>query len=316
MKTRRERRIVIESALRELHAGGMKLRRLKNFRAKHVRYIIRAWQARSLRPSTLSTYISHLRTLCLWLDKPQLVSLIDDYVAAQPDIVRRRTVAQEDRSERGLKVSVREVMQAALALDPRFAAQLALIIAFGLRSEEAWLFRPHLALRSDGSLQVLWGTKGGRPRILPLALAQAHLAVLAWAGTFAQTRSESMIPRGWTVQRWRRRYYRLCAKIGLTRGQRGVTPHSFRHGVLLDLYEWLTGVPAAARGGTLARDNPAADRAAREIVSAVAGHAEIHITSTYLGGLRAGRAQPVDRGSSAQEVQRPLPGPPDMVGDD
>jgi integrase len=314
MKTRRERRIVIESALRDLHAGGMKLKRMKNFRAKHVRYIVRSWHGRALRPATLSTYFSHLRTLCLWLDKPQLVCLIDDFIAGQPNIVRRRTVADMDRSERKAGVSVIEVMQEALALDPRFAAQLALIIAFGLRSEEAWLFRPHLALRSDGTLQVLWGTKGGRARVLPLVLRQAHLAVLAWARSFAQTRSESMIPRGWTVQRWRRRYYRLCAKIGLTRRQRGVTPHAFRYGMLLDLYEWLTGVPAAARGGALAQEDPAADRAAREIVSALAGHAEIHITSTYLGGLRERGSQPGSPDSTAEAVQPSGPTPPPKTG--
>ncbi len=287
MKTRRERRIVIESALRELHASGLKLRRLKNFRAKHVRRILRLWQARGLKTSTLSTYVSHLRTLCGWLDKPQLVALIDELIGREPQLVQRRTVTDTDRSERGANVSVVEVLSRALALDERFAAQLALIIAFGLRSMEAWLFRPHLALRSDGRLQVLWGTKGGRPRLLPLEMTPAHLAVLAWACSFAQTRSESMIPRGWTVQRWRRRYYRYCSRLGLTRRQLGVTPHAFRHGMLLDLYEWLTGVPAAVRGGTLARVDPPADRAARAIVSAVAGHAELHITSAYLGGLKA-----------------------------
>jgi site-specific recombinase XerD len=287
MKTRRERRIVIESALRELHLEGLKLRRLKNFRAKHVRRILAQWQSRPFKTSTRSTYISHLRTLCTWLDKPQLIRLIDDFVAKQPDLVRRRTVADVDRSPRGAGVCIVEVMSRAVALDERFAVQLALMIAFGLRSLEAWLFRPHLALRCDGTVQVLWGTKGGRPRVLPIELSDAHHAVLAWARTFAQTRAESMIPRGWTVQRWRRRYYRLCAKVRLTRRQSGVTPHAFRQGMLLDLYEWLTGLPAPVRGGALAKEDPGADRAAREIISCVAGHAEVHITSAYLGGMRS-----------------------------
>jgi integrase len=289
MKTRRERRIVIESALRDLHSAGLKLRRLKNFRAKHVYHILRSWRGRNLKASTLSTYVSHLRTLCSWIQKPQLVALIDAFIAREPQLVRRRTVADVDRSAHGAGVCSVTILQRAVELDPRFAAQLALIIVFGLRSEEAWLFRPHLALRCDGTVQVLWGTKGGRPRVLPIELSEAHHAVLVWARTFAQTRSESMIPRGWTVQRWRRRYYRLCAKVGLTRRQCGVTPHAFRHGMLLDLYTWLTGVPASVRGGTLAIDDPAADRAARIIVSNVAGHAEVHITSAYLGGMRAHR---------------------------
>lgn len=286
IKTRRERRVVIERALRDLHASGLELRRLKNLRAKHVRQILTDWRARSLKASTLSSYVSHLRTLCGWLQKPQLIELLDDYVAAQPEIVRRRTVSDHDRSERAAGLTVRELLDRAHARDPRYAAQLALIKAFGLRSKEAWLFRPHLAVGQDGRLQVLWGTKGGRPRVLPIALTREHHAVIEWACTFAQTKSESMIPRGWSLKRWRRRYYHLCEQIGLTRKDLGVTPHSLRHGVLLDLYEWLTGVAAPARGGTLAQQDPHADRAARELVSAFAGHAELHISSAYLGGIR------------------------------
>lgn len=286
MKTRRERRVVIERALRDLHASGLELRRLKNLRAKHVRQILKDWRARSLQASTLSSYISHLRTLCAWLEKPQLIVLLDAYVAAEPEIVRRRTVTDVDRSEKAAGLTVREILDRALARDARFAAQLALIGAFALRAKEAWLFRPHLAIAEDGSLQVLWGTKGGRPRLLQITLTREHHAVLDWARTFAQTRSESMIPREWSLKRWRRHFYFLCEQIGLTRRALAVTPHSLRHGVLLDLYEWLTGVPAPARGGTLARDDPHADRAAREIIAAHAGHAERHISSAYLGGVR------------------------------
>lgn len=301
MKTRRERRVVIERALRDLHASGLELRRLKNLRAKHVRQILTDWRARSLKASTLSSYISHLRTLCAWLEKPQLIGLLDDYVAAEPEIVRRRTVSDVDRSEKPAGLTVREILDRARALDERFAAQLALIGAFGLRSKEAWLFRPHLAVAEDGSLQVLWGTKGGRPRVLPITLTREHHAVLEWARSFAQTRSESMIPRDWSLKRWRRHYYGLCEQIGLTRKELAVTPHSLRHGVLLDLYEWLTGVAAPARGGTLAQQDPHADRAARELVAAHAGHSERHIASAYLGGIRSKAIPPTPPAPSASE---------------
>lgn len=286
MKTRRERRVVIERALRDLHAAGLELRRLKNLRAKHVRQILTDWRARSLKTSTLSSYVSHLRTLCAWLEKPQLIELLDEYIAAEPEMVRRRTVTDTDRSELAAGLNIQETLTRARALDERFAAQLALIAAFGLRSQEAWLFRPHLAVASDGGLHVRWGTKGGRPRVLPITLTPEHKALLAWACMFAATRAESMIPRGWSVQQWRRHYYGLCERIGLTRGGLGVTPHSFRHGVLLDLYEWLAGVPASARGGTLAQVDVHADRAARELVALHAGHVERHIASAYLGGVR------------------------------
>lgn len=290
MKTRHERRAVIEKALRDLHEAGFELRRLKNLRAKHVRKLLERWRERALKASTLATYISHLRTLCAWLEKPQLIRLLDDYVAADPSVTRRRTAADRDRSERGAGTDVPHIFARALALDQRFACQLALIAAFGLRSQEAWLFRPHLAEGSHGEVHVSWGTKGGRPRVLPLPINREQKAVLEWAKTFAHRRAESMIPRDWKLQRWRYRYYHLCRRAGLTRRALAVTPHSLRHGVLLDIYEQVTGVAAPARGGALSQDDPAADRAARDLVAEYAGHSRRRVASAYLGPVRAPRA--------------------------
>ncbi len=292
MKTRRERRVVIERALRDLHRrAGLKLHRLKNLRWKHVLRILEEWQARSLQPSTLSGYVSHLRTFCMWLGKPQLVEMIDHHIAGHPTLVRRRTVTDVDRSERAANLDLADVLQRARAREERFAAILALMIVFGLRTLEALLFRPHLALR-DGVIHVPWGTKGGRPRTLQIVLTQQHYAVLEWAQTFARTRADSMIPSGCSVQRYRRRFYDLCRQIGLTR-RAGVTPHAFRHGCHLDFYEWLTGHPASARGGTLAQTDPDADRAARQLVALNAGHADLYVSGAYIGGMRPRKAQPL-----------------------
>ena len=285
-KTERERRTVIEPALEALHASGFKLRSIWNLRGKHVRQIIASWRARGLAASTLSSYVSILRTLCRWLHKRQLLDLIDEIVAAEPQMVRRRTVTDTDRSQQGKGIPVEEILDRALAADDRFACCLALIVAFGLRAAEAWLFRPHLALQPDGGVHIDWGTKGGRPRGLRQPLTDKHRELIVWAQSFAQTKAESMIPRGYTVQRWRRRFYSLCVRIGLTRRGLGVPAHALRHGALLDLYEWLTGHPAPARGGRLAQLDPHLDRAARGIVAAHAGHADVYITSHYLGPMR------------------------------
>lgn len=309
MKTRRERRVVIERSLRDLHRRrGFKLHRLKNLRWKHVLAMLEEWQARSLQPSTLSGYVSHLRTFCGWLGKPQLIAMIDQYIDANPALVRRRTVTDVDRSERAAHLDVRDMLERAKAREERFAAILALMIAFGLRSQEAMLFRPHLALR-DGVIHVLWGTKGGRPRSLQLVLTKQHYAVLEWAQNFARTRSDSMIPTGWSVQRYRRRFYDLCRQIGLTR-RAGVTPHAFRHGCHLDFYEWLTGHPAAARGGTLAQTDAAADRAARQLVALNAGHADVYVSSAYLGGMRPRKEMPMSQAQRACEL--PVPAAPSL----
>lgn len=285
-KTRRERRVVIEAALRGLHEAGFKLRRLRNFREKHLDRIVSRWREEQLLPSTQATYISHLRTLCRWLDKPQLVAWLDRYVSLAPELTRRSTVALTDRSPRGVGVDSPDIIRRALEIDTRFACQLSLIAVFGLRSQEAWLFRPHLAEYIPNQVQVIWGTKGSRPRVIPGPLTSAQRAVLEWAKTFAATPAESMVPRGMSVQQWRGRYYRWCARIGLTRAGLKVTPHSLRHEVLLDIYECLTGVPAPVRGGTLGQSDPPADQAARTHVALVAGHNRPSVSSAYLGSVR------------------------------
>ena len=293
-KTQRDRRIVIERALRDLYARGLEVRRMRNFRGKHVRCVIEEWCRRGHKPSTLATYISHLRTLCRWLKKPELVWLVNEIVAAEPHLTRRHVATTRDRSERGAGANCEEIFSRARALDERFACQLALIVAFALRAQESWLFRPHLAVEG-GVISIRWGTKGGRPRTLPLALTEEQRAVLEWARTLAASRADSMIPPGWRLERWRRRFYRLCARVGLTGKATGATPHSFRHGALLDLYEWLTGRPAPARGGDLARSDPHADQAARKVVAEEAGHGRISVASAYLGPIRSVRSTSAEK---------------------
>ena len=260
-KTKVERRTVLERALRDLVTSGMQLRLIRNLKAKHVLWILDAWRSRGLQASTMATYVSHLRVLCSWLNNPGLVDVIDRYVRSDPSLTWRRLVSNRDRSERGAGIDKDEILRLAATLDERFACQLRLIMTLGLRSQEAWLLRPHLAER-QGHVCVNWGTKGGRPRTLPLTTTEQRVA-LEIARSFARTAGESTIPRGWTVQRWRHRYYWLLRKLGMTRAMLGVTPHSLRHGVLMDHFETLTGVPAPAPGGDLRNRDPFADRAAR-----------------------------------------------------
>ncbi len=281
-KTKVERRIVIERALRDLVESGMELRRVTNLKRKHVYRILDAWRARGVQPSTLATYVSHLRTLCRWLGNPGLVNAINEHVMTDPSMTRRRLVTNCDRSERSAGMTRDEILRLAMRVDERFAAQLRLIMVFGLRSQEAWLLRPHLAEGEGGTVCIRWGSKNGRPRTLPPMTIEQR-AALDVAKTFAGSANESTIPRGWTMQRWRHRYYWLLRKLGLTRAQAGVTPHSLRHGVLLDQYEALTGVPSPARGGDLGKRDPFADRAARDAVAELGGHRRRSIASVYIG---------------------------------
>ena len=289
-KTSRERRIVMTRMLVDLYRGGHKLHHLKNLGKKHVLAILTSWSTRRLAASTMASYVSHLRSFCTWLGKTHMLDVIQRYVDEHPALTRRHTATDHDKSEQGVNVAFVDVQERARAIDEHFACQLALIEAFGLRSREAWLFRPHLAEDGSGRVTVMWGTKGGRSRVLPLPISAKQREVLGWAKRLVQTRCESMVPRSYTLKQWAYRYYRLCRRIGLTRRQLAVTPHSFRHGVLLNLYETLSGRPAPVRDCSGERPDPAVDRAAREVVSETAGHSRTSVVSAYLGGVR--RSEP------------------------
>jgi integrase len=246
----------------------------------------------------MATYVSHLRVFVVWLGKRELLPIIDRYCAEHPGLTQRRTATDRDKSERGAGVDYAEIFRRAVATgDQYFVHQLLLIVAFGLRVREAWQFRPHLAVGEFGRVQVNFGTKGGRPRTLPTPMSPMQRAVLERVQALVSSRHGSMIPPEYgRAEQWARHFYYLCKQIGLTKDQLGITPHSLRHGVLLDLFEAIAGVPAPVRGGSDVPLDTAREQVARQIVSEFAGHSRPQVSSAYLGSRGRKRA-----------VKRPAP---------
>ena len=122
-------------------------------------------------------------------------------------------------------------------------------------------------------------------------MSPVQRAVLERVQALVQTRHGSMIPPGYErAEQWARHFYRRCKQIGLTKDQLGITPHSLRHGVLLDLFEAIAGVPAPVRGGSEVPLDAAQEQVAREIVSEFAGHSRPQVSSAYLGSRGRKRA--------------------------
>ena len=80
-----------------------------------------------------------------WIGKPGMVHPLADYVD-DPARFKRSYAAKEDRSWEGNAVEFKRVVETVAAIDPRVAAQLALLLAFGLRRKEAVMFMPHSAV--------------------------------------------------------------------------------------------------------------------------------------------------------------------------
>src|SRR5262249_38678736 len=131
-KTQRERRVVMKRMLVDLYGGGYKLKHLSNLQRKHVIAIIDSWRAWKQASSTMATYVSQLRTLCLWLEKRYLIVTIDEYCAQNPGLTARATATKRDKSERNATIPVEQILKRARETgDEHFCCQLALICAFG-----------------------------------------------------------------------------------------------------------------------------------------------------------------------------------------
>src|SRR5450759_4940096 len=74
-----------------------------------------------------------------WIGKPGMVHPLADYVD-DPARFKRSYAAQEDRSWEGHQVDFKTIVDSVAGIDPRVAAQLALLLAFGLRRKEGVMF--------------------------------------------------------------------------------------------------------------------------------------------------------------------------------
>ncbi|MEJ1961817.1 MAG: hypothetical protein WDO56_09810 [Gammaproteobacteria bacterium] len=87
--------------------------------------------------------------------------------------------------------------------------------------KQASLLCPHHTTESTDGGWIRWRTRDGKHGLVPAT--PDTQAVVYLARTFAASPDESMVPVAETFGRWRRRFYRHCRRIGLTR-RAGLTP--------------------------------------------------------------------------------------------
>jgi integrase len=278
--TARERRECLIRCVDDLYQAGYHLRDIRNLGGRHVQAIIRAWEARGYSAAVLQKYRSYLATLCRWINKQGMVKDLDQYLA-DPARARRIRVATEDKSWQARGVTPDAKIEAVMAEDRHVGVCLLLQDAFGLRAKEAWRLRPRLADAGE-TLHVTHGTKGGRPRHVPIR-TDYQRSVLALAKQLANGSTGSMIPSEYSQPSWQAHFYRACRKHGISREQK-VVPHGLRHGYANDEYTQKTGQQSPVRGGRPPLDTEKVnDLIARQQVAEALGHGRIQVSSAYLG---------------------------------
>jgi len=212
-----------------------------------------------------------------------------------PTRFTRSYAATKDRSWEGNEVEFDSVVEKVGAIDQRVAAQLTLLLAFGLRRKEAIMFMPHVAVvrrenvptsqhpsdRYAVFLKVERGTKGGRLRLVAIRNDEQRSA-LELALQFAPHSSSHLGHPGLTLKQSLKRFDNVMRKAGVTKKELGVTAHGLRHQFAQEFHVELADVQAPVRGGGECAD-PAILNAALLEIARQLGHNRTAITCAYLG---------------------------------
>ncbi|MEW5891348.1 MAG: integrase domain-containing protein [Pseudomonadota bacterium] len=285
-KTEYRRFVNLCAALKELADIGYPIKSIAKFRDKHVQALVKHWEGQGEAVGTIENKLSYLRTLAKWIGKPNMVRSGRGY-SSKPDEFRRSNVAMVDKTWAGNGVDVLELLEKVRLRDSIVALQMELQMAFGMRVEEAMLFRPGKGLKEAIDrlhIHLDTGTKGGRPRDVQLDEI-VQLDVLIRAASKAPSPNETLIPKKYSLQQWKDHYYYVVRGCGIKRnteeGGLGVTCHGLRHEYLNRLFERITGKPAPVKGGV--GHDPGLYDLAMQMVVERAGHSDKYKSGAYLG---------------------------------
>lgn len=263
----------------ELRENGFALKSPWSVKEKHIRFLVNLWKENKQSVGTIENKLTYLRAFAGWINKPNLVGTLADYVVDRKEHGLVRTYAAlEDKSWEGNHVDAVAKLNEIAQTEPVVTMQLKLQAAFGLRVEESFLLRPKESVRRDGLLSVTRGTKGGRDRVVPMEL---QMSVLEEAMQYCNSFTGSTIPDGYTKTQWKNHYYEVLKRYGVTKAALGVTSHGLRHQFLQQMYEKLTGVAAPIKGTAEKADIKRHRDAMKQVVEA-AGHSRADKANAYL----------------------------------
>lgn len=276
-RTREERQRILFQCFRELRELGYRLEDVRNLRTKHIEALMKYWEAKGRSAATLQCNLSTLRALSIWIGKPSLIGPGENYVN-NPACLKRSYATTRDKTWSGNEVDFREIIKKIEKEDKHVAMQLRLEKAFGLRVKEALLFRPYLADQKT-FIAVNYGTKNGRPRIVPVSTAEQRQLLERAKRMVGKV--GSMIPDGYRLKDWLQHYYYILRKCGITRAEQGVTSHGLRHEYLNRRYKQIAKAPSPVKGQARGQITKEMDNRARAIVSEEAGHSRPQIVTAY-----------------------------------
>jgi integrase len=285
--TQEKRKTTMMCFVADMNLLGYRLESLKNIREKHiyawVEFLVKDMQM----PSTIQNKLSVLRIFCGWIGKAGMVRSPEYYVD-DASLVKRSTATKQDKSWSEEKV--KKLIDVVTNKDLIVGMQLKLCDAFGLRRQEAIMLMPHVSDEGE-FLHLYAGTKGGRPRLVPIA-SQKQRDVLEEAKAMADLKTGLICRPGKTLKQAINRFKYVMRYCGITKLAVGVTAHGLRHGYVHHRYEVRTdGGKLPIKGGKPGEVDTQLDKVAKMKVMEEVGHSRVSVTTAYGGSHgHAGRS--------------------------
>ena len=187
------------------------------------------------------------------------------------------------RTEIPIYISIEDVLwrvhQVVLLGEMEIASIIQLARFMGLRFRECALLNVVAALkeaRRSSCVSIVRGTKGGRPRNIPIINGK-QMDALSFAAD-AQGRRKCLIPVGKNYEYWRNFAYGRLYSAGLRHF------HDLRAAFACDRYQSESGVIAPVLADSvIQRPQNEVDKRARAIISKELGHNRADILNAYIG---------------------------------
>lgn len=266
---------MINRCMKDLHELGFKVGHLNGLKPKHIYVLVEHWKKQGKSPATIKNYMSKLRKLAYFLNKPKLVKTGNDSY----QINKRSYVPTQNKAIRHINLN--------LCTDPHIRLSLEAQMLFGLRREESMKFVVSEAwFGSSLFIKPSW-TKGGIGRLLNITNEEQMKWLLKVSRQIKPR--ESLIPKERTYKQQLGHYQQQAKLMGVCK------LHGLRHAYAQRRYTELTkefdslkiGLICPIAGGKptkeLNHEEKKIDRRARSIISRELGHSRLNITKTYLG---------------------------------
>lgn len=262
----------------------MPIQNLDEVTAKQVKRLFQEFERQGRSPGWMRNLNTSIRRFGVWIGKPDLCPSVDRLVVNPENAVRRTSaIDPQDWEARGIEVD--EVIARLTEICEVTGAQLRLAAAFGVRFQEFLMFRPFEATKHPGFIYVTDGTKGGRPRNVPIETDEQREAIAIAKRLAGQNKEGIMLAKeGLTLEHARSHARYNLTKAGVTKAILGITPHGLRHRYACTIYKQLTGELAPVLGGK--EVDPIVRKQALKEISERLGHCRIEIVSAYVGNHR------------------------------